>query len=210
MNRTNAINLFDCGNLDCLKIASPTNQERYYLTKADAITLTNQLSFKVSVEVNRYLIQFNIEIATNVFINQCLNKNNIEIGNLTTQTEKISQQMEELEEKCQKFLDKIADKISNNCNSQIIGTPNNAIEIQNCFDYETAKDFINIISQHEKLETKQQMIKDQLFEKKEFGEMFYLLLQLQLIKKYFSNYSAIILTIKTNESGKLYNVQFLV
>ncbi|KAK8870630.1 hypothetical protein M9Y10_008517 [Tritrichomonas musculus] len=205
------INLYGCGNINCLRIASPSNQECYYLTRADTDMLANQMSMKVAVEINRYLGTFNIGEATNEFIVQCLQKNSIRNTELVSESNKIDEKIDNLEDELSEVINNMAQEASQSLTNSLIKGSSNAIEIPKCLNNsKTSTQFIGtIINKINKLEKRKIEVLEQLSESKDFREMFYLHLQLQFIKKYFNRYSAIIMTITTNGTDKKYDIQFL-
>ena len=203
------INLFNSGVINCLQIGSVTNQERYYLARKDKNILTRNITMKVAIEVNRYLGTFNVEEATNEFIEKCLEKNELKNNSLIAESNKIDEQIDVLQTKLTESINVMPEDFMDQFTAAISKGVSGIVQLPKLLENLNMKVFISSIIKLNKLKQKKEKILKDLSISREFRELFYLHLQLQFSKKYFPNCNSIILTISYESGQKNYNIQVL-
>ena len=196
------LNLFNSGDLTYLNIASLSNYNRYYLASPDVITLANNISLRVSTEINRYLNRCDIDLATTEFLKEALERNSIQIETLSEKEQELENQLEELGHE---FINQTSENIK-----EFHSKLNQSFDIPKIFDdsdkfIETCYTFQKIQKTNQQLET----IKRDLKYNMKFKELIIFHCQLQFIQKYFPDFSAIIIHEESSFLTHKYDIEFL-
>ena len=204
------VDFFDCGEINCLQIASPSRQKRYYLCKSDVEIFRNRLLLKVSTELCQYLGKFDFNIATSEYIEECLEKKSEVIENLMKEYQKINNLIEQLQDLVSSSFCNMAKNVLELLKSCILSGPMKLISLPSLINSENIKEFISALVKKHKNQKKKTQIHQKILNNNKFEQMLYLYFQLQFIKKLSMRYSGIILKIDSKYWEEKYNCQLLI